>query len=279
MKHAKPIKIGLMGFGKAGKAAAAVLLQSKETCLEWLVRHASQLEHQTIPDCLGITSNDPGYIYSSQHITAEELLELHPVDVIVDFSAVHGIDYYAAAAKKHGVKVVSAISHYSDREIALLDDLAEQVAVLWSPNITIGVNYMILAAQVLRNIMPNIDIEIIEEHFKQKPEMSGTAIKIAESLGKERDDVKSIRAGGIVGKHEVIFGFPYQVVRLSHESISREAFGNGAIFACKHLMEKPAGRYTMDELLLPYFNVGMAAENFSPCDACPSPQPGAGWTQ
>lgn len=255
MESKNKVKVGLMGFGKAGKAAASVLLQSNEIHLEWVVRQATLLEHHSIPEFLGIESDDPGYIYSSQHITAHELLDAHPVDFIIDFSSEKGLDYYAEAAKARSIKVVSAISHYSEREIAILDEIAKHSAVLWSPNITLGVNYMILAAQVLRKIAPGIDIEIIEEHFKQKPELSGTAIKIANSLGKESSDIKSIRAGGIVGKHEVIFGFPYQVVRLTHESISREAFGNGAIFACKHLVGKKPGRYTLENLMLPYFNI------------------------
>lgn len=252
--HAKPIRVGLVGFGKAGKAAASVLLQSRETRLEWVVRQGTLLEHHSIPEFLGIESDEPGLIYSSQHVSAKELIAKHPVDIIVDFSSASGIDYYAQAAKDFGIKVVSAISHYSEREIEILDEIAEHAAVLWSPNITIGINYMILAAQVMRKIAPDIDIEIVEEHFRQKPELSGTAIKLANSLGKEKDEIKSIRAGGIVGKHEVIFGFPYQVVRLTHESISREAFGNGAIFACKHLAGKSPGRYTFEELLSPYFH-------------------------
>ncbi|MEA5097882.1 MAG: dihydrodipicolinate reductase C-terminal domain-containing protein [Burkholderiaceae bacterium] len=251
----KPIRVGLLGFGKTGKAVASVLLQSSEFHLEWGLRQGTLLEHHSISEFLGIESAVPGCIYSSQHISASELIAEHPVDVIIDFSSTSGIHYYADVAKEHGIKIVTAISHYEEKEIALINELSKHTAILWSPNITIGVNYMILAAQVMRKIAPGIDIEIVEEHFKLKPELSGTAIKIAQSLGKERSDIKSIRAGGIVGKHEVIFGFPFQVVRLIHESISREAFGNGAIFACKHLMEKPPGRYTMDELMVPYFNV------------------------
>ena len=49
-------------------------------------------------------------------------------------------------------------------------------------------------------------------------------------------EIKSIRAGGIIGKHEVIFGFPSQTVRMIHESINREAFGNGAVFAINNLI-------------------------------------------
>lgn len=263
----KPIKVGLVGFGKAGKAAASVFLKSPDICLEWVVRQGTRLENHSLPEFLGVESDDPGHIYSSQHISAAELVAKHPVDIIVDFSSTSGIDYYSQAALKRGIKVVSAISHYTDREISILDEIAKRSAVIWSPNITVGVNYMILAAQALRKIAPDIDIEIVEEHFKNKPELSGTAIKIAHSLGKDSCDIKSIRAGGIVGKHEVIFGFPYQVVRLTHESISRDAFGDGAIFACKHLMGKSPGRYSFEELLAPYFHapVNHRAEEQPPC--------------
>jgi len=55
--------------------------------------------------------------------------------------------------------------------------------------------------------------------------------------------------------HEILFGFPYQTVRLRHESISREAFGNGVLFAARHLLDKPNGLYTMEDLLTPYFQL------------------------
>ena len=97
------------------------------------------------------------------------------------------------------------------------------------------------------------DVEIVEEHFKQKQEVSGTAIRLAAGLKLDPASIKTIRAGGIIGTHEILFGFPFQTVRLRHESISREAFGDGAIFAAQHLRGKPAGFYRMEDLLMPYF--------------------------
>ena len=103
--------------------------------------------------------------------------------------------------------------------------------------------------------MPKKLLEVIEEHFKNKKEVSGTAIKISETLSLPSADIKSVRAGGIVGRHEIIFGFPYQTVRLIHESIQREAFGSGALFAAKNLVDRKKGFYTMENLLIPYFNL------------------------
>jgi len=69
------------------------------------------------------------------------------------------------------------------------------------------------------------------------------------------NDIKSIRAGGIIGRHEILFGFPFQTVRLLHESISREAFGNGALFAALAIVDKEKGLYSMEDLLSPYFSL------------------------
>ena len=69
-------------------------------------------------------------------------------------------------------------------------------------------------------------------------------------LDVERDHITSLRLGGIVGRHEVIFGFPYQTVRLIHDSIRREAFGTGAAFAIEQLALRDKGFYTLDNLLL-----------------------------
>lgn len=247
------MKIGLIGFGKTGKAVANVILQNTEFRLEWVLRRSTLLESRSVPEFLGIESEEPGLIYSSSKIKMPELLDKHPVDIIIDFSSETGIYTYGEIAGERKIKIISAVSHYSETELELLKKLSESTVVFWSPNITLGVNYLLFAAKFLRKIAPWVDIEIIEEHFKEKKGVSGTAIKIAEALDLQKSDINSVRAGGIVGKHELIFGFPYQTVRLIHESISREAFGNGVIFVAENLKGKKAGQYNFEDILLPYF--------------------------
>jgi len=247
------MKIGLIGFGKTGKAVANVILQNKKFRLEWVLRQSSLLESRSVPEFLGVESNEPGLIYSSSKIKISDLLDLHPVDIIIDFSSETGIYTYGEIAGERKIKIISAVSHYSETEQELLKKLSNETVVFWSPNITLGVNYLLFAAKFLKKIAPSVDIEIIEEHFKGKQDVSGTAIKIAEALDLETSDINSVRAGGIVGKHEVIFGFPYQTVRLIHESISREAFGNGVLFVAENLANKKNGIYNFEDLLIPYF--------------------------
>jgi 4-hydroxy-tetrahydrodipicolinate reductase len=248
------MKVGLIGFGKTGKAVASTILQNKEFSLEWVLRKRAILENRSVPEFLGFESDEPGLIYSSANISIEDLLDKHPVDFIIDFSSETGIYTYGRPAAERKIKIISAISHYNEEEITLLKELSEITTVFWSPNITLGVNYMMIASKFLKKIAPFADIEIIEEHFKQKAGISGTALKIADELDIERTEINSIRAGGIVGKHEIIFGFPYQTVRFIHESISREAFGNGVIFVAQNLINKREGLYNFEELLMPYFS-------------------------
>jgi 4-hydroxy-tetrahydrodipicolinate reductase len=249
------MKVGLVGFGRAGRAVASVLILSEKTDLQWVVRRSHTLEHRSVPEFLGVPSDEPGLILSTEEFTADELLTRHPVDVIIDFSSPTGLDYYGRAAAARGVTIVTAASNYPPEKLAQLRELSKLTTVLYSPNITLGVNFLMIAAKILQNIAPYTDIEVIEEHFKAKVEVSGTAKLMAEKLGLPIDSIKSVRAGGIVGVHEVLFGFPHQTVRLRHESISREAFGNGALFAAINLEGKANGFYTMEDLFLPFFRL------------------------
>ncbi|MDP1689946.1 MAG: dihydrodipicolinate reductase C-terminal domain-containing protein [bacterium] len=247
------MRVGLMGFGKAGKAVATVLLNDKSVDLVWVVRKSHKLEHRSVPEFLGIESDEDGTIHSSSEMPVSELLDLYPVDAVVDFSSQDGLDYYGEAAAKRGISIVSAISSYPDSRHKELRSYSRTTRVLWSPNITVGINFMILAAKTLQKIAPHADLQIIEEHFKAKLETSGTALKIAESLGLDPAEIKTIRAGGIIGVHEILFGFPFQTVRLRHESITREAFGNGAKFALHEMAKREIGMYRMEDLVGNYF--------------------------
>lgn len=247
------MKIGLIGFGKAGRAVANVVLQKDDFTLEWVLRKTEIMEHASAKEILGISTEDTALIYSQQNMSVEELLETHPVDIIIDFSTAESIYDYGKQAAEKNIKIISAISHYGRDEIKLLKDLSLKTVVFWSPNITLGVNYLLFAASLLKNLAPDVDIEVIEEHFKAKPGVSGTAVKIAQTLDIETENINSVRAGGIVGKHEVIFGFPYQTVRLVHESISREAFGSGALFVAENIKNKINGFYNFEDILRPYF--------------------------
>jgi 4-hydroxy-tetrahydrodipicolinate reductase len=247
------MKIGLFGFGKTGRNVARSILNDDDNSLEWVVRKSDHASRGSLADTIEQSNSGMNRIFSSASMSIDALLDTFPVDAIIDFSSAEGLQYYGDAAAMRGVRIVSAISNYPCESQEKLRELSTETAVLWSPNITVGVNLLILAANLLQMIAPHADVEIIEEHFRMKKGVSSTAKIIAKSLGVSECDVKSLRAGGIVGTHEVVFGFPSQTVRLRHESVSPEAFGEGALFAAHQMEFLAPGFYTMEDLLIPSF--------------------------
>ena len=145
------IRIGLFGFGKTGKIVAGELLNASDLSLEWVVRGTHRDEHKFASRLLGF-EDDRGAIFSVAEIGGA-FFETHPVDVIVDFSHSKGVCSYKAAAEC-GVRIVSAISKYEPEDLEILTGLGGKTAVLYSPNITLGINFLLIASQVLQKIAP-----------------------------------------------------------------------------------------------------------------------------
>jgi 4-hydroxy-tetrahydrodipicolinate reductase len=247
----RKIRIGVFGFGKTGKVVASEFLNDSLFSLVWVVRKGHE-KHQKYASRLLGYEFDAGEIFSAEDIGDDFFLE-RPVDALVDFSDSTGVYLYEKAAKA-GIPIISAISNYGQKELDLLRTFTESTSVLYSPNISLGINVLMVAAQILQKIAPHADIEIEEEHFKGKKEVSGTAQRIAKALDLNVEEhLNSIRVGGIIGRHEIIFGMPNQTIRLSHESISRAAFGQGTIFAVKFLIGQPHGMYSMETIIAEMF--------------------------
>jgi 4-hydroxy-tetrahydrodipicolinate reductase len=240
------MKVGYFGFGKTGREAVYPFLCDTKTDLKWVLKNSD--------DYRGMYASKIHYfdfekgLICSEKDWSDNFLKQNKVDVIVDFSKNTNINKYQLLAENN-VKIVSAISKYSDDEAEQLKQIAKKTAVIWSPNITIGVNLLILASRFIQSITPEADIQIIESHFRDKKEKSGTALKIADTLKVDYSNVHSIRAGGILGKHEIIFGYPFQTITLSHDAISRRAFGRGALACAKWIVTKENGLYNMSDML------------------------------
>ena len=237
------IKLGLIGYGKAGSAVAQVLRADPRFDLRWVARRTHCASIQVLEG-----SNIP--VIGLEGIDLSSWLDANPVDALVDFSVPESLMEYGDELKHRRMMLVSAISAYSEGQLSYARSLGEHTRILCSPNITLGINFLIMAAKLLRSIAPFADVEILEQHFKEKREISGTAKKIAESLELGSERITSLRLGGIVGHHEVIFGFPFQTVRLTHDSIRRKAFGTGAAFALSELALRDNGFYTFEDLLM-----------------------------
>lgn len=242
------MRVGLVGFGKTGKMVAEALLKERSISLEWVLRRTEQ-DVGTYAGLLLGSGQPVGQIYCAFTIDPSLFFKEHPVDVIIDFSAPQSVDIYAPAAEQ-GIRIVSAVSKYDQIHLERLRHFAQQTAVLYSPNITLGINFVLQAAKNLRRLVPQADVEIVEEHYREKAEISGTALRLAEALALDPDRyVSSLRVGSVVGRHEVVFGLNHETIRIVHESVDRAAFAEGALFAAQWLLDKPKGFYTMEEAI------------------------------
>lgn len=250
------MRVGLFGFGKTGQSVATVLLDDPNIELVWIAKRTFALDESAETR----TDNNWPLFIGLDNPDQRDFLTTYPVDAIVDFSSESGLDTYHKHAAKNHLTVVSAVSSYSTEKQAQLRTLARDARVLWSPNITLGINFLFLAARAIKAVNPNSDVQVSEEHFREKKETSGTALRLARMLEKEPESINVVRAGGIVGIHEVLFGYQHETLRLRHESISRQAFGDGALFALRQIHNRSFGLYKMEDLLLPYFeNVSTTA--------------------
>jgi 4-hydroxy-tetrahydrodipicolinate reductase len=138
-----------------------------------------------------------------------------------------------------------------------LKQAAQKIPVLHAPNTSLSLAAMkritALAAQLLGNL--DYDVAITDEHHAQKKDApSGTAKALGEAViagsnGKKTPSYSSIRAGSIVGEHEVIFAGNGEIIRLHHSVTDRHIFARGAVEAALWLAKKPAGLYGMDDVL------------------------------
>jgi 4-hydroxy-tetrahydrodipicolinate reductase len=250
VEQSNKIRVGLFGLGRTGQEVAQQLILDEEVELLWIMR--SRDTESSYEPFQGV----PVLPFGKTRI--DGLMQSSGVNFIVDFSAPDTCLSYADAAATHDVGIVSAISAYSEVHLDKLKSASATTKVFHSPNITLGVNFVMMAGKVLRKLAPHAGVEVVEEHFHGKQEVSGTAVRIAELLELDpAKQVNSVRVGGILGRHEIIFGFPYQTVRLMHDTISRAAFGQGALFALKELNRRPNGFYTMEQLVMDGFREAM----------------------
>ena len=262
-QHMRPLKVGIVGYGRAGKTAALEVIKDPELRLSWIARRdwtgAADLTTQGGGKTLHFEGHDITAL-ETRELSDRSRMRHHRVDLVVDLAGSEAIRSYAHLAV-YGTRFVSAVSHYEPTDLAILQAAARETAVLHSPNITLGINLLLVVARMLRKLIPQADIQILEEHFAAKDGRSGTAERLAAILGLEPDEtIRSIRAGGIIGKHELIFGLPNQTIRLVHESINRAAFARGALLAGKWLRDAEPDFYTMEKLVMRRVRSGFLAD-------------------
>ncbi len=194
-------------------------------------------------------------------------------DVIIDFSTASAIPALLDYSANKQIPVVLCTTGFSDELNEQVKKTSEKVAVLKSANMSVGVNLLFSLVQKAAQTLADsgFDIEIIEKHHNQKIDApSGTALAIADAINEVMDNrfeyvydrsqvrekrtkneigISAMRGGNIVGQHEVLFAGKDEIIEINHRAMSKEIFAVGAVKAAKYLAGKPAGFYTMKEVL------------------------------
>ncbi|RKF22026.1 4-hydroxy-tetrahydrodipicolinate reductase [Altericroceibacterium spongiae] len=195
-------------------------------------------------------------------------------DAMVDFSSPQALNANLAAARKAGIPILVGTTGLDQSHHAMIDRAAEDIAILQTGNTSLGVTLLAhLVEEAARRLDDDWDIEIVEMHHRMKVDApSGTALLLGEAAAKGRhieltDNTESgrdghtgkrktgaigfaaLRGGTIAGDHSVLFAGEQERITLSHSAENRMIFAHGAVKGASWLLDKPAGRYTMAQVL------------------------------
>lgn len=216
-----------------------------------------------------------GEVHAGGVDKGDDVLALARVsDVLVDFSAPAALEGNLDAAMEAGVPIVVGTTGLEERHHWLCDNAAEQIAVLQTGNTSLGVTLLAhLVREAASRLGPDWDIEVVETHHRMKVDApSGTALLLGEAAAagrridlarhsaRGRDGITgarkvgdigfaALRGGSVAGDHTVHFLADDERIALSHLAENRRIFAKGAIRAAQWLLGKPAGRYSMPEVL------------------------------
>ncbi len=194
-------------------------------------------------------------------------------DVVVDLSLPEATADVIAAARAARLPLVCGTTGLDARLQAQFKSVAAEIAVLVTANLSPGIALLTAFAEQAREALgADYDIEIVEMHHRNKVDApSGTALALAQAVAPSQAEerystvfgrrgrvgqrrvaevgVHAVRGGGVFGEHTVIFAGEHERVELTHRASSRELFALGALKAARFLYQRPAGLYTMKQVL------------------------------
>jgi 4-hydroxy-tetrahydrodipicolinate reductase len=262
-------KIGVLGAnGRMGRVLIDACYQHTEVSLGFAsVREGSSLVGIDAGELAGIAKQ-----YIKVCDTKQQPTDI--ADVIVDFTLPQALQANLEWCVCNKKAIVIGTTGLSADELAMIDEAAKTIPIVFAANYSVGVNLLLSLARQTSAVMGhNSDIEIVEAHHRFKKDApSGTAMAIGEAIADElgRDLAKcavygregdtgerdqetigfcTIRAGDIVGEHTAIFANIGERIELTHKASSRLTFAFGALTAAIWVKDKPAGLYSMQQVL------------------------------
>ncbi len=196
-------------------------------------------------------------------------------DVLIDFSAPDALQASLDRAVSAGVPILIGTTGLQPEHHSTIAEAAKTVPIIQAPNTSLGINLLRdLVEQAAARLGPDWDVEILEMHHRHKVDApSGTALMLGQSAAKGRGSTlqdlsrfdrigehphrrepgtigyASLRGGSVAGEHLVIFATEGERLELGHRAESRMIFARGALAAARFLVGKPAGLYSMRDVI------------------------------
>ena len=197
-------------------------------------------------------------------------------DVVIDFSTPRATIHWLAECTRQTKPMVSGTTGHDDIQLERIHEASKFTPVLKAPNMSVGVNVLLRIAEQLGSLLDEAyDVEISEAHHRFKVDApSGTALALRDAVCRGRTanggsepeiiygrqgtsgerpvgqiGMHSLRIGDTVGEHTVAFGTLGETVTIGHSAHSRDTFALGAVRAAKWIIGRPAGLYSMQDVL------------------------------
>jgi 4-hydroxy-tetrahydrodipicolinate reductase len=195
-------------------------------------------------------------------------------DVMIDVSHPDATLGWLELIQMTGKRIVIGTTGHSQEQLDQIAEVAQRVPIVKAANMSVGVNMLLrIVGEVAKVLGPDYDIEIVEGHHRFKKDApSGTALVLAEAIckalgktpaetlvhGREGREalrqpgeigMHALRLGDTVGEHEVFYGTLGETVSIKHSAHTRDTFVKGALRAALWLADKPAGLYSMQDVL------------------------------
>lgn len=253
--------------GRMGRTLLETIAESPD------MRLSAALEQQNSP----FLGKDAGELIGTPcdiAIHDDAAIALPGSNVLIDFTRPSGTLAHLAICQKLGIKMVIGTTGFTVEEKEILKSAANEIAIVFAPNMSVGVNILFKLLEVAANTLRDgYDIEIVEAHHRHKVDApSGTALRMGEVIAQalDRDLSKvavygregvtgerssdtigfsTIRGGDIVGDHTAIFAGIGDRIEITHKASNRKTFALGALRAARFLMNQQQGLFDMQDVL------------------------------
>lgn len=198
--------------------------------------------------------NGPSVDGSISIVSKIEDLKPQLFELVIDFSLPEATQNVVAWCLKHKKPLVSGVTGISEEARNSMQKAAQEIAILWAANMSLGVAVLARAARSLA-ALEGFDFQIEEVHHRHKKDKpSGTALvlqkDLEEAVGRVIPQPVAIRGGGVFGIHRIFAMGEEETLTLEHAAINRRVFARGAIKAAKWLLLRPPGLYKIDDILI-----------------------------